>query len=259
MNNSVDFNHPQVIIDPLRFLELEKTEILYKLTNELGYSEEESCLEFHAMTQIIVHLKPIRNCQSRTDDYLMATVKVLRYRVKLFIVMILLRATEHSDPYSYAHNSLVYYANRYLRTNFAQKRIPEHELLALLEAEKETTALEVPIKQTERENPLVFDETLLNGFYLAFDHCIWEHAPHASFMNWFRVNPTGKPVFRAKMTAYFCYAVSKIESRMIGSLKPKNLNRWIEQVINGNNYSALKKRVKNKKLIAEIDTKLALF
>ena len=69
----------------------------------------------------------------------------------------------------------------------------------------------------------------------------------------------GKPVFRDKMTAYFCYAVSKIESRMIGSLRPKNLNRWIEQVINGNNYSAMKKRVKNKKLIAEIDNKLALF
>jgi hypothetical protein len=77
-------------------------------------------------------------------------------------------------------------------------------------------------------------------------------------MNWFRVKPIGKPVFRNKMTAYFCYAIGKIENRMIESLRPKNINRWIEPIINGNNYSLLKSRTSNRDKMEEIDNKLEL-
>ncbi|MEI8049558.1 MAG: hypothetical protein WCI92_19435 [Bacteroidota bacterium] len=245
-------------INPFRFMELDKPEILYKLTNELSYPEEEAHCEFYSMTGILTLLKTMRYCQSQTDDYLKDTIPYLHPKIKMVTVTILLDATQNDDTYCHAYNTFVYYANRYMRINRPRKFITDHELLILLEAEKTPKAPVFPDQKIVTENPLVFDERLLNAFYLAFDNYIWEHAAHADFMNWFRVNPIGKPVFRDKMTAYFCYAVGKIENRMIESLKPKNLNRWIESVINGNNYSGLKNRRMNKVKTGEIDHKLSL-
>jgi hypothetical protein len=145
MNNYSDTR--SLTIDPVKFLEFEEPEILYKLINELGYSEEEALVEFHSMTSIISHLMPLRNSKSKTDDYLKETLKLLRYRSKLFIIMFLLAATEVNDTYCHAYNCLVYYANRYLHLNITSKKIIETELFILLENEKTTIDLPETVKQ----------------------------------------------------------------------------------------------------------------
>jgi len=128
-------NPASLNIDPFLFLELEKTELIYKLINEMGLSEEEALAEFNAMVKIITRLKPLRNCQSKTDDYLAVAVKEARYRVKVMVIMILLKATENSDTWGYAYNTLVYFANRYLRLNLKRKKIVEANLLFRLKQE----------------------------------------------------------------------------------------------------------------------------
>ena len=104
----------------------------------------------------------MRNCQSKTDDYLTNTVKHLRYRVKLMIIMLLLKATEFDDTYCHAYNSLVYYANRYLRLSIPQKKIPESVLLFLLEEEKKSENSELLEKAKQlSDNPLKTLKTFL--------------------------------------------------------------------------------------------------
>jgi hypothetical protein len=46
MNNLVDPNPSLIAMDPLLFHELERSDILYKLTSEFRYSEEEALREF---------------------------------------------------------------------------------------------------------------------------------------------------------------------------------------------------------------------
>jgi len=245
--------------DPLIFLELNKDEILFKLTEEMGYSEEKASLKFEAMKEMIDCLKSLRTSKAQTFDFLDETIKRLPVKSKTFIINFVLLSIILNDSYCHAYNSLAHFANPDQIIPITNKYIPETKLRALIEGEKTPALLMLPERGTVQENPNVFDETLLNSLYLAFDHYIWEHTTHVTFMNWFRVNPVGKPVFKDKMTAYFCYTLGKIENRMIESYRPKNLNRWIKPLINGNNYSVMKKRVADNKKIAEIDQKLSLF
>jgi hypothetical protein len=249
----------QLMLDPLKFLELKKDEILFKFMEEMGYSEKNAISKYDFMTEMIVRLKPLRTSESQTIDYVQETIKKLPCNSRLFMVNLVLMSLILHDSYCHAYNSIAHFANHDEVNPFTNKYIPEPKILALIEGEKMPLARYYPQPEIFSTNPLVFDETLLNGFYLAFDHFIWEHTSHVSFMNWFRVNPTGKPIFKDKMMAYFCYAVGKIENRMIEAFKPKNLNRWIEPLISVNNYSMMKKRVADKYKIAEIDNKLSLF
>lgn len=274
MNNIADLNPSQIAMDPLLFHELEKSDILYKLTSEFRYSEEEAVREFEAATAILARLKPIRNSQSKTDDYLLEVLSALRLRVKTFVIMHLLRATETNDTYCHAYNNFVYYANRYLRLNFHRKEISERELQVLLMEEKirerELMALRSPgqngsaHKPADKgrlqpaENPLLFDEMRIRRFYLAFNGFLWEDTDLETVKNWFRVIPSGKPVFLPKMITYFCYAFSKMEERMIAELKPKNINSWIRPLINGNNYSYMKNRCGRKEKMEEIERRVEL-
>jgi hypothetical protein len=252
---SCEVNEGQPVLDPVRFLKLEKKEILYKLTSEFGYSEEEALKQFNSMIDIIERLKPLRCSQSETDDSLKDTINSLRRGSKMLIIMHLLKATERDDSYFYAYNTLVYYVNRYGRLNLPRKNIHEADLLIKIEGENRPS---LPVS-ADPSNPFVFEKTLLNAFYLAFDNYIWEHAGHKDFMNWFRVKPVGKPVFKNKMTTYFCYAIRKIEHRIIESRKPVNINHWIRPLINGNNYSLMKSRAADREKMADIDDKLSLF
>ncbi len=253
--NSCAPDKVQSVLDPIQFLELEKRDILYIFHTELGYSKRESAGMFNTMNEILHELKPLRCTQSETDDYLRDVFSRLRGEVKLLIVMHLLKATEASDTWCYAHNTLVYYANRQFYLDLPRKKFSHIDLLLDIELEKRAEREEIP----DSINPLVFDKTLLNAFYLAFDNFLWEHAAHVDFMNWFRVKPVGKPEFKDRMITYFCYAVSKIEHRMIGSCKPENINHWIRPLINGNNYSLMKSRASSGKKTSEINNRLALF
>ncbi len=47
-------------IDPYHFLELDKLDILYKLTCELGYPDVEALLEIDSMTTMPAWFKPLR-------------------------------------------------------------------------------------------------------------------------------------------------------------------------------------------------------
>ena len=109
--------HANKIIDPFRFMEMDKTDILYKLTIELGYCEEEALREYYAMIAMLSRLKSMRICQSQTDDWLKDAVPNLHPRVKMLTVTILLNAMNDDDSYCHAYNTFVYYSNRYLRTN----------------------------------------------------------------------------------------------------------------------------------------------
>jgi len=128
--------HTPLTIDPFRFMELDKPDIHYKLTSELGYPEEEAMREFHSMTAMLTRLKSMRICQSQTDDYLKDAVPNLHSGLKLVTVTILLNATKWDDTYCHAYNTFVYYSNRYLRTDHPRKKITDHQLLMLLDAEK---------------------------------------------------------------------------------------------------------------------------
>jgi hypothetical protein len=136
-------------IDPFRFMELDKPDIHYKLTSELGCTEEEARREFDSMTAMLTLLKSMRCCQPQTDDYLKDAVPDLHPRVKIAAVTILLNATKGDDTYCHAHNTFVYYSNRYLRTNFPRKNISDHQLLILLEKEKAAAA----VPETGKINP----------------------------------------------------------------------------------------------------------
>jgi hypothetical protein len=251
-----DLYENQLNLDPIRFLEFEKKEILYKLTSEFDYSQEEALMLFNSMMEILLQLKPMRDCQSGTDDYLKETVSNLRRGSKLLIVMHLLNTMENSRSWSHAHNSLVYYANRFGRLKLPRMVVSDAEILILLEAETETRIALSPT--TDASNPLVFEEKLLNAFYLAFDNYLWEHTSHHDFINWFRADPVGKPLFKNRMITYFCHAVGKIEHKMIEAHKPENINHWIKPLINGNNYSLLKSRASESNKTSEIDQKLFL-
>lgn len=258
MSKRNHFNHARVNIDPFRFMQLDKPEILYKLTSELSYPEEDAHSEFYSMTGMLTLLKTIRYCQSQTDDYLKDAVPNLHPKVRITAILILLKATESDDTYCYAYNTFVYYTNRFLHLNLPRKIIAKADLLILLEAEKTPKAPVYPDQQTVTDNPFIFDEVFLNSFYLAFNNLLWEHTDIVSFLNWFRVTPIGKPEFKYNMTTYFCYAVSRIEDKIIKEYKPKNFNNWIKPVINGNNYSHMKNIRDNEDKITIIDNKLSL-
>jgi hypothetical protein len=110
----------------------------------------------------------------------------------------------------------------------------------------------------ETENPLIFDDIFIKHFYIVFDDYLWEHTGIESMKNWFRVSPIGKPIFKEKMTTYFCYALGKIEGQILENHKPANLNKWIKPIINGCNYTDLRNRNHNNKKIEEINAKLDL-
>lgn len=107
-------------------------------------------------------------------------------------------------------------------------------------------------------NPLIFNVAFINNFFLTFNDFLWEITDIETCKNWFRVNPIGKPEFKDDLTTYFCYAIGQIEDKIIAEYRPKNINKWISTTINGNNYSGLKSRAKNKIMISEIDEKLSL-
>ncbi len=253
--DSFDPEEKQLNLNPIKFLELEKQKILTILISESGYSHQEASGHFKMMKDILLRLKPLRTSRADTDKFLKEIFAILRRDSKLMIIIQLLRATATCDTWCYAYNMFVAYINRILILNFPRKEFSELDLQLDIELEKRAERQEIP----DTTNPLVFDKTLLNAFYLAFDGFLWKHSSHDDFINWFRVYPAGRPVFKEGMTSYFCYAVGKIEDRMLGLLRPKNLNRWIGPVINGSNYSAMKKRVSNKRKIAEINNRLAMF
>ncbi len=138
--------HATLTIDPFRFMELDKPDILYKLTSELGYSEEGALREFHSMTAMLTRLKSMRHCQPQTDDYLKDAVPDLHRGVKMLTVTILLDAMKGDDTYCYAYDTFVYYSNRYLGIKRPRKNISHHRLLILLEKEQAAAALPGPGK-----------------------------------------------------------------------------------------------------------------
>jgi hypothetical protein len=160
-------------IDPFRFMELDKPDILYKLSVELGYSEEEALREYQSMLAMLTRLKAMHQCQSQTDDWLKDAVPNLHPKVKMVTVTILRNATKGDDSYCHAHNTFVYYSNRYMGLNLKRKTITDHQLLILLEAQLTPKAPALNDQLSGPENPLVFDERLLNAFWLAFDNYIW--------------------------------------------------------------------------------------
>lgn len=103
--------HAPLNIDFFRFIELDNPDILYKLTSELDYPEEEALHEFHSMTAMLTRLRSMRCCQSQTDDYFKDAVQHLHPLVKMLTVTILLNATIRDDSYCRAYNTFVYYAN----------------------------------------------------------------------------------------------------------------------------------------------------
>jgi hypothetical protein len=61
--------------NPLEYLELNRSEIISQLTQELDNSEEKACQVFDFMTDMIKGLKPLRANKSTTDAYIEETLK----------------------------------------------------------------------------------------------------------------------------------------------------------------------------------------
>jgi hypothetical protein len=134
MNNHADmFN---MTIDPLKFLELNKSEFLFILTKEMHYSDEKALLKFDFMKDIIIRLKPLRACKRQTIAFLEETVQKLHSKAKSIMVNFLFKAIEQHENYGYAIHFLANIANRYQLIPIELKFIDEHKLLISLEQEE---------------------------------------------------------------------------------------------------------------------------
>jgi len=112
----------------------------------------------------------------------------------------------------------------------------------------------------EQNEVYIFPKVLLNKFYSAFDGEIWEYVEPVEFFNWFRPVPAGKPIFKAEMKRYFCYAIGKIEDQLIPENRPVNFGNWMNHHIGKSNYSGLKNHPKLvQEKLASIDRKVASF
>jgi len=140
-NLSYSVNHLQddslikSAVDPLRFLELKKLDIIFRLTKDNEYSEEEACLLFHSLKEMATRLKKLRAYQSLTFAYLEETIKRLSFKVKSITLLFLIKATSPAKSYSHAFNSLAQIANPDLPFPIYPKLIPEHEILSMIERE----------------------------------------------------------------------------------------------------------------------------
>jgi hypothetical protein len=141
----------QIKIDPLKYLELKRSEILFKLTNEMDCSEEEADSEYHSLTETVNCLKPLRASRILTKNYLKKILKPISFFVKSFRVNILVKATTDDDTYCYAFNFLADIANQDLAFPITFKNIPEHELLRMLEREQDQHNAVKPVAPPESE------------------------------------------------------------------------------------------------------------
>ena len=134
MNNYSDT--PFTSIDPLRFLELKRAEILFILKEELGYSGEKACAKFDFMVEMIKNLRPIRACKSQTISYVEERVRCIPLKVKPFTINFLLKAIiSEKRTWKHAYNSLAHLANRNAVIPIPYDNTPEHEMLTLIEHE----------------------------------------------------------------------------------------------------------------------------
>jgi len=124
-------------------------------------------------------------------------------------------------------------------------------------------ALTVNTNQSNKnDQPVVyiFPKELLNKFHSAFNGELWEDVGSEECLEWFREDPVGMPIFKFEMKRYFCYAIGKIEDKLIPESRPANFGKWMKHHIGNSNYSSLKNYPKliQEKLTA-IDKKIASF
>jgi hypothetical protein len=141
MNNYADMSN--MTIEPLKFLELNKSEILFILTKEMHYSDEKALLKFDFMKEIISQLKPLRACKLQTFAFLEETIQRLHSKAKSIMVNFLFKAINQHENYGYATHFLAHIANRYQVVPIELKDIDEHRLLISLEQEELAKDIEV--------------------------------------------------------------------------------------------------------------------
>jgi len=67
----------------LEYLEMNKSEIISQLTEQLDYSKEKACQVFDFMTDIYTGQKPLRASRSQTDAYLEEALRDFPYSDKV--------------------------------------------------------------------------------------------------------------------------------------------------------------------------------
>lgn len=133
MNNYSDVRNLK--IDPIKYLDLKKSEILYILTNEMRYSDEKALLKFDFLKEIITRLKPLRCFILQTYGYLEETIRLLPPKLRIYTLNFLLKAMDHDETYPNAYNCLAQIANRYQHLRIDLKCFDDCELLANVEQE----------------------------------------------------------------------------------------------------------------------------
>lgn len=141
----------RIQFDPVKLLEMKKSEILFRFTTEIGCSNDEATAKFDSIVDIINYLKPLRLCKSQTYDYLEETIKPMPYILKSKTVYFLMQAIRGNITWCHAWNCLAYHASRDLINPVKNINLPEHKLLELLEQEN------------ENDNPVSEDHSVNQG------------------------------------------------------------------------------------------------
>ena len=149
MNNYSDSRNLQ--IDPVKYLDLKKSEIIYILTNELRYSDAKALLKFDFIREIINRIKPLRCFKLQTYGCIEETIRQLPPKLRIFTVNLLLKATDHDETYPIAYNCLAQIANRFQHLTIDLKCFDECELLALVEQEMSATLKNVSENNSQQK------------------------------------------------------------------------------------------------------------
>jgi len=154
--------------DPLKFIDLKKDEIIFRLTDEENYTEEEALASFIFITEIIQNLSELRLCTHKTFHYLEKTLIKPPVRNKNFIINFLLKATIGNDTYARSFNYLASLLNRDLVVPIKLKKTADHEIMSMIEKERSGAELKnrkvIPVRPA-----LSINEVALK--------CVWEETP----------------------------------------------------------------------------------
>jgi hypothetical protein len=123
--------------DPVRFLEIKKSDILFQFNRELGFTGDEAETKFNFIVEIINHLKPLRSCKLQTFYYLEETIRLMPYTLRSITLFFMMPAIRGKTAWNHAWNCLAYYASRDLINPVKSINIPEHLILEAIEQEKD--------------------------------------------------------------------------------------------------------------------------
>jgi len=118
-------------IDPENYLNLKKSDILFKLKYQLGCSDEKAEKTFCFMIKTVAGLKPLRIWLNQTEIYVSNAISNISPKTRMFTINFLLKSFKDADSYSYAHNSLAHYFNLDSPVVVKLKKVPDHIIMAI--------------------------------------------------------------------------------------------------------------------------------